>query len=183
VSAAPSDSGPAAGLARRLGTADAVVIGLGSMIGAGVFAAFGPAARAAGALLLVGLAVAAVIAYCNAVASAQLAAAYPTSGGTYIYGREQLGHWWGFAAGWGFVVGKTAPVSNGRRRARTGRSPRRRGPTGGPPPGQTSRSLARRTSAACTSSSLMRPLQQLRDPLHLGVGVAAGSGAVRVGRG
>jgi len=31
-------------LARRLTTTDAVVIGLGSMIGAGVFAAFGPAA-------------------------------------------------------------------------------------------------------------------------------------------
>jgi APA family basic amino acid/polyamine antiporter len=95
-------------LARRLGTGDAVVIGLGSMIGAGVFAAFGPAARAAGTGLLVGLVIAAVIAYCNAVASAQLAAAYPTSGGTYVYGRERLGHWWGFTAGWGFVVGKTA---------------------------------------------------------------------------
>jgi len=95
-------------LARRLGTTDAVVIGLGSMIGAGVFAAFSPAARAAGTGLLVGLLIAAVIAYCNAVASAQLAAVYPTSGGTYIYGRERLGHWWGFVAGWGFVVGKTA---------------------------------------------------------------------------
>jgi len=95
-------------LARRLGTADAVVIGLGSMIGAGVFAAFGPAAAAAGTGLLIGLLIAAVIAYCNAVASAQLAAAYPTSGGTYIYGRERLGPWWGFTAGWGFVVGKTA---------------------------------------------------------------------------
>ena len=95
-------------LARRLGTADAVVIGLGSMMGAGVFAAFGPAARAAGAGLLLGLAIAAAVAYCNATASAQLAAVYPTSGGTYIYGRELLGPWWGFAAGWGFVVGKTA---------------------------------------------------------------------------
>jgi len=95
-------------LARRLGTGDAVVLGLGSMIGAGVFAAFGPAARVAGAWLLVGLVIAAVLAYCNAVASAQLAAAYPTSGGTYIYGRERLGHWWGFTAGWGFIVGKTA---------------------------------------------------------------------------
>jgi basic amino acid/polyamine antiporter, APA family len=95
-------------LARRLGTTDAVMIGLGSMIGAGVFAAFGPAARAAGAGLLIGLVLAAVIAYCNAVASAQLAAVYPTSGGTYIYGRERLGPWWGFLAGWGFVIGKTA---------------------------------------------------------------------------
>ncbi|MBP2413379.1 APA family basic amino acid/polyamine antiporter [Arthrobacter stackebrandtii] len=95
-------------LARRLGTVDAVVIGLGSMIGAGVFAAFTPAAQAAGSGLLVGLAVAAFVAYCNATSSAQLAAAYPTSGGTYIYGRERLGPWPGFLAGWGFVVGKTA---------------------------------------------------------------------------
>ena len=95
-------------LARRLGTADAVVLGLGSMIGAGVFSAFGPAAQAAGSGLLIGLVVAAAIAYCNATASAQLAAVYPTSGGTYIYGRERLGPWWGFIAGWGFVIGKSA---------------------------------------------------------------------------
>jgi APA family basic amino acid/polyamine antiporter len=37
-----------------------------------------------------------------------LAAVYPVSGGTYIYGRERLGEWWGFAAGWCFVIGKTA---------------------------------------------------------------------------
>jgi APA family basic amino acid/polyamine antiporter len=95
-------------LARRLGTGDAVVIGLGSMIGAGVFSAWAPAAAAAGAGLLVGLLVAAGVAYCNAVASAQLAAQYPTSGGTYVYGRERLGNVWGFLAGWGFVIGKTA---------------------------------------------------------------------------
>jgi APA family basic amino acid/polyamine antiporter len=95
-------------LARRLGTGDAVVIGLGSMIGAGVFSAFAPAAASAGSWLLVGLGLAAAVAYCNAIASAQLAAQYPTSGGTYVYGRERLGEWWGFIAGWGFVVGKTA---------------------------------------------------------------------------
>src|SRR5512133_2775762 len=78
------------------------------MIGAGVFSAWGPAAAAAGAGLLVGLALAAGVAYCNAVASAQLAAQYPTSGGTYVYGRERLGEWYGFLAGWGFVIGKTA---------------------------------------------------------------------------
>jgi basic amino acid/polyamine antiporter, APA family len=95
-------------LARRLGLTDAVLIGLGSMIGAGVFSAFAPAATAAGAGLLVGLAIAAAVAYGNATASAQLAAQYPVSGGTYVYGRERLGDWWGFLAGWGFVVGKTA---------------------------------------------------------------------------
>ena len=95
-------------LARRLGLGDAVLIGLGSMIGAGVFSAFAPAAAAAGAGLLIGLAIAAAVAYANATASAQLAAQYPVSGGTYVYGRERLGDWWGFLAGWGFVVGKTA---------------------------------------------------------------------------
>ena len=91
-----------------MGLADATFIGLGSMIGAGVFAAFTPAAQAAGSGLLVGLVVAALVAACNALASAQLAARYPTSGGSYVYGRERLGPWWGFIAGWGFVVGKTA---------------------------------------------------------------------------
>lgn len=95
-------------LRRTLGLGDAVVIGLGSMIGAGVFAALGPAARAAGSGLLAGLAVAAVVAYCNATSSARLAALYPASGGTYVYGRERLGAFWGYQAGWSFIVGKTA---------------------------------------------------------------------------
>lgn len=95
-------------LQRRLGTGDAVVIGFGSMIGAGVFVVFGPAAAAAGSGLLIGLAVAALVAYCNATSSARLAAVYPLSGGTYVYGRERLGELWGYLAGWSFVVGKTA---------------------------------------------------------------------------
>lgn len=99
-------SGP--GLVRRLGTPDAVVIGLGSMIGAGVFAALAPAAAAAGSALLLGVALAAALAYANATSSAQLAAVHPVAGGTYAYGRARLGEWWGFAAGWSFVIGKTA---------------------------------------------------------------------------
>ncbi|EHR62121.1 APC family permease [Saccharomonospora cyanea] len=95
-------------LKRTLGTRDAVVVGLGSMIGAGVFTALAPAARAAGSGVLLALAIAALVAYCNATASARLAARYPDSGGTYVYGRERLGPFWGYLAGWGFVVGKTA---------------------------------------------------------------------------
>jgi basic amino acid/polyamine antiporter, APA family len=95
-------------LERRLGTTDAVVVGLSAMIGAGVFAAFAPAAAVAGGWLLAALAVAAVVAYCNAISSARLAALYPASGGTYVYGTKRLGGFWGFLAGWGFVVGKTA---------------------------------------------------------------------------
>ncbi|MGA4864986.1 APC family permease [Streptomyces lavendulocolor] len=95
-------------LRRSLGVFDAVVIGLGSMIGAGIFVALGPAAGAAGSGLLLGLALAGAVAYCNAMASARLAARYPASGGTYVYGRERLGPFWGYLAGWAFVVGKTA---------------------------------------------------------------------------
>ena len=95
-------------LERRLGLSDAVVIGAGSMIGAGVFAAWAPAARSAGNGLLVGLAIAAVVAFCNAASSAQLAAVHPESGGTYVYARRQLSPGLGHLAGWGFVVGKTA---------------------------------------------------------------------------
>lgn len=102
---APSGGGE---LRRSLGIFDAVVIGLGSMIGAGIFAALGPVARAAGSGLLLGLALAAVVAYCNATSSARLAARYPASGGTYVYGQQRLGEFWGYLAGWGFVVGKTA---------------------------------------------------------------------------
>jgi APA family basic amino acid/polyamine antiporter len=90
-------------LTRRLRTPDAVTVGLGSMIGAGVFAALAPASA-----LLIGLGVAAVVAYCNATSSARLAALYPESGGTYVYGRRRLGKTWGFLAGAAFVVGKAA---------------------------------------------------------------------------
>lgn len=85
-----------------------MVIGVGSMVGAGVFTVWSPAAAAAGSALLAGLALAGVIAFCNATSSAQLAAVHPESGGTYVYGRERLGPAWGHLAGWGFVVGKTA---------------------------------------------------------------------------
>ncbi|MGH3901247.1 MAG: APC family permease [Pseudonocardiaceae bacterium] len=104
----PPDPDSVPQLVRRLGLGDAVVLGLGSMLGAGVFATFAPAAAAAGAGLLIALAIAAIVAYCNAIASAQLAARYPESGGTYRYGRHRLGPAWGFLAGWGFVIGKTA---------------------------------------------------------------------------
>ena len=103
-------TGPTGELARRLTLTDAVVIGLGAMIGAGVFAAPGPAAAAAGTWLLASLALAALAAYANATSSAQLAALYPEAGGTYVYARKRLGTYWGFLAGWSFVVGKTASL-------------------------------------------------------------------------
>jgi basic amino acid/polyamine antiporter, APA family len=102
---------PPSRLARRLGLGDAVVLGLGSMLGAGVFAVFAPAAEAAGGGLLIGLGIAGAVAFANATSSARLAALYPAAGATYVYGRERLGHFWGWLAGWSFVVGKLASLA------------------------------------------------------------------------
>jgi APA family basic amino acid/polyamine antiporter len=102
-------SGPAeARLVRRLGTTDAVVVGLGAMLGAGIFSAPAPAARAAGAWLPLAVLLAGFVAWCNATSTARLAAVFPESGGTYVYAGRLLGRGWGHLAGWGFVVGKTA---------------------------------------------------------------------------
>lgn len=87
---------------------DAVVLGLGAMIGTGVFVVWQPAAERAGAWLLVSLGIAGFVALCNATSSAQLAALHPQAGGTYVYGRERLGHGWGALAGYAFVFGKIA---------------------------------------------------------------------------
>ncbi|WP_245866673.1 APC family permease [Serinibacter salmoneus] len=95
-------------LHRRLGTPGAVAIGLGAMLGAGVFSVFTPAAGAAGAALPLAVVLAALVAVLNATATAQLARQYPVAGGAYVYGRKRLGEWPGFLAGWGFLIGKTA---------------------------------------------------------------------------
>ncbi len=81
---------------------------MGSMIGAGVFAVWGPVLSVAGNALLAALAIAAIVAFCNATASAQLAAVHPVSGGTYAYARAEIGPWAGFIAGWCFLIGKVA---------------------------------------------------------------------------
>ncbi|WP_213454793.1 APC family permease [Rhizomonospora bruguierae] len=96
-------------LARRLGLGDAVIVGLGSMLGAGVFVVYAPATAAAGGGgVLIALLIAGFVALCNATSSARLAARYPESGGTYVYGRERLNGFAGFLAGWAFIAGKTA---------------------------------------------------------------------------
>jgi APA family basic amino acid/polyamine antiporter len=103
-----TSSGPQARPARTLGTVDAAAIGAAAMLGAGVFTVFAPAALGAGAWLPVAILIAGLVAYCNAVSSARLAACHPENGGTYVYGRERLGDLWGYLAGWSFVVGKVA---------------------------------------------------------------------------
>jgi APA family basic amino acid/polyamine antiporter len=98
----------AEGLRRSLGLADAVGIGFGAIVGAGIFVVTGIAAGVAGPALLLALPLAGAAAAANALSSAELAAAYPQAGGTYEYGRRVLHPWAGFAAGWMFLASKTA---------------------------------------------------------------------------
>jgi APA family basic amino acid/polyamine antiporter len=96
---------------RRLGTTDAVVLGLAAMLGTGVFAVWAPAAAAAGPWLLLAVVLAGVVAACNAASTADLAVAHPESGGGYVYGRERLSPGAGRLAGVAFLVGKTASAA------------------------------------------------------------------------
>jgi len=98
----------APGLRRVLGLRDAVGIGFGAIVGAGIFVVTGLAAGIAGPALLLALPLAAIAAAANALSSAQLAAEYPQAGGTYEYGYRVLHPWAGFAAGWMFLASKTA---------------------------------------------------------------------------
>lgn len=100
--------GTAGGLKRELGLAEAVAVGLGAIVGAGLFVVTGVAAGVAGPAFLIGLALAAGVAACNAMSSAQLAATFPQSGGTYEYGYRLLHPLLGFSAGWMFLASKLA---------------------------------------------------------------------------
>ena len=103
----PSDSVPS-DLRRDITLVDAVGIGLGAIIGAGIFVVTGVAAGVAGPAFIVGLIIAGIAATCNALSSAELAAVYPQSGGTYEYGYRLLYPSMGFAAGWMFLASKLA---------------------------------------------------------------------------
>jgi APA family basic amino acid/polyamine antiporter len=98
-------------LRRELGVFGASMMGVGAMVGTGVFVSVGIAAGVTGPSVVLAVALAAVVATCNALSSAQLAAKLPVSGGTYEYGREYLNSWFGFTAGWMFLCAKTASAA------------------------------------------------------------------------
>jgi APA family basic amino acid/polyamine antiporter len=98
-------------LRRDIGVAGAVLLGLGSILGTGVFVSSGIAAGVAGPAVIVAVALAAFVATCNALSSAQLAASHPVSGGTYEYGYRYLTPSLGFMAGWMFLCAKSASAA------------------------------------------------------------------------
>lgn len=98
-------------LARVVGVPGAVLMGLGSIVGTGIFVSVGIAAGIAGPSVVLAVALAALVASFNGLSSAQLAASHPVSGGTYEYGYKYLGSTWGFIAGWMFVCAKSASAA------------------------------------------------------------------------
>lgn len=102
---------PPATLERNQGLACAIGLGLGSILGTGVFVSIGLAIDLIGPSVVIAIAFAAAVAACNALSSAQLAANHPTSGGTYEYGYVYLKPWLGFTAGWMFLCAKSASAA------------------------------------------------------------------------
>ena len=98
-------------LKRTVGLPGAVLLGLGSILGTGVFVALGLAVGVAGQWAVAALGIAALLASCNALSSAQLAAAHPVSGGTYAYGYKYISPLAGFMAGWAFLLAKSASAA------------------------------------------------------------------------
>lgn len=89
----------------------AVGLGLGSILGTGVFVTLALAAGVAGPAVVLAVVLAGLLAAANGLSSAQLAAAHPVSGGTYEYGYRWLAPWLGFTAGWMFVAAKSASAA------------------------------------------------------------------------
>ena len=98
-------------LKRQIGVVGATLLGLGSILGTGVFVSFGLAMETAGPAVLIAIVIAGLVAGCNALSSAQLASSYPRSGGTYEYGYRYLTPTLGFTAGWMFLIAKSASAA------------------------------------------------------------------------
>jgi len=98
-------------LRRVVGVPGAVLLGLGSILGTGIFVSIGIAAGVTGPSVILAVALAAAVATFNGLSSAQLAASHPVSGGTYEYGYRYLNPTLGFVAGWMFVSAKSASAA------------------------------------------------------------------------
>lgn len=88
-----------------------MLLGLGSMIGTGLFVSLGLAAGIVGTWIVPAIGLAALVATCNSMSSAGLAINLPVSGGTYAYGYRYLSPLAGFLAGWLFLAAKSASAA------------------------------------------------------------------------
>src|SRR5690625_3195224 len=98
-------------LHRVVRTPGAILMGLGSILGTGIFVSIAIATQVAGSGVIIAIVIAAALATCNGLSSAQLAAAHPVSGGTYEYGYRFMGSHYGFSAGLMFLIAKSASAA------------------------------------------------------------------------
>jgi APA family basic amino acid/polyamine antiporter len=98
-------------LRREMGLGGAIVTGLASILGTGAFIAIAIASGMWGDNVLLAIPIAGGLAMFNGLSSAFLAGHFPVAGGTYEYGYRSLGPWWGFTAGWLFLLAKTASAA------------------------------------------------------------------------
>ena len=87
-------------LAKDLGPLAALTIGVGTMIGAGIFVLPGEAILRSGSLASVAFVLGGVIAMFTALSASELGTAMPRSGGAYYYVNHALGPMFGSVAGW-----------------------------------------------------------------------------------
>ena len=92
-------------LAKDLGLLSALTIGIGTMIGAGIFVLPGQAAAAAGPAVALSFVVGGVISLFTALSASELGTAMPKAGGSYYYVNHALGPLFGSIAGWGNWMG------------------------------------------------------------------------------
>ena len=98
-------------LKRELGLFGALVMGLGSVIGAGLFVSLGIATGVSGSGVILAIILAGFLALCSGFNSAQLAALHPVSGEAYEYGYQHLSPAIGFTGGWLYLIAKTATAA------------------------------------------------------------------------
>lgn len=87
-------------LSREMSLLQVTMIGVGAMIGAGIFVLTGIAAGVAGPGLIVAFALNGLVAFLTAMAYAELGSAFPEAGGGYLWAKEGLPGPNGFLAGW-----------------------------------------------------------------------------------
>ncbi|WP_247729285.1 amino acid permease [Halovivax limisalsi] len=92
-------------LAKDLGLVSALMIGIGTMMGAGIFVLPGIASREAGPIVVVSFVIGGLIAMINALAVSELGTAMPKAGGGYYYINRGLGPMFGSISGMGDWMG------------------------------------------------------------------------------
>ena len=92
-------------LARDLGFLEAYTLGLGTMIGAGIFVLPGIVAESTGPASMVSFAIGGLVALLAALSLSELATGMPRAGGSYYYVNHALGSFFGTIVGWGMWAG------------------------------------------------------------------------------